>query len=87
MLISDIMGFDKVFDNILEEGIENVLNRYEKIVYSVRKFIEEYGLELFLEEGYFNIVIVIKVFESIGVLEFIDYMFKNYNIFVVILLN
>ncbi|AXU65270.1 pyridoxal-phosphate-dependent aminotransferase family protein [Clostridioides difficile] len=79
MPISDIMGLDKALDNILEEGIENVLNRHEKIAYSVRKSIEEYGLELFLEEGYSNTVTAIKIPESIGALKLTDYMLKNYN--------
>ncbi|HBH1325418.1 TPA: alanine--glyoxylate aminotransferase family protein [Clostridioides difficile] len=87
MPISDIMGLDKALDNILEEGIENVLNRHEKIAYSVRKSIEEYGLELFLEEGYSNTVIAIKVPESIGALELTDYMLKNYNTLVATSLN
>ena len=87
MPISDIMGLDKALDNILEEGIENLLNRHEKIAYSVRKSIEEYGLELFLEEGYSNTVTAIKVPESIGALELTDYMLKNYNTLVATSLN
>lgn len=87
MPISDIMGLDKALDNILEEGIENVLNRHEKIAYSVRKAIEEYGLELFLEEGYSNTVTAIKIPESIGALELTDYMLKNYNTLVATSLN
>lgn len=87
MPISDIMGLDKAFDNILEEGIENVLNRHEKIAYSVRKAIEEYGLELFLKEGYSNTVTAIKIPESIGALKLTDYMLKNYNTLVATSLN
>lgn len=87
MPISDIMGLDKALDNILEEGIENVLDRHEKIAYSVRKSIEEYGLELFLEEGYSNTVTAIKIPESIGALELTDYMLKNYNTLVATSLN
>ncbi|HBE9249172.1 alanine--glyoxylate aminotransferase family protein [Clostridioides difficile] len=87
MPISDIMGLDKALDNILEEGIENVLNRHEKMAYSVRKSIEEYGLELFLEEGYSNTVTAIKIPESIGALKLTDYMLKNYNTLVATSLN
>ncbi|EGT4968699.1 TPA: alanine--glyoxylate aminotransferase family protein [Clostridioides difficile] len=87
MPISDIMGLDKALDNILEEGIENVLNRHEKIAHSVRKSIEEYGLELFLEEGYSNTVTAIKIPESIGALKLTDYMLKNYNTLVATSLN
>ncbi|HID1127819.1 TPA: pyridoxal-phosphate-dependent aminotransferase family protein [Clostridioides difficile] len=87
MPISDIMGLDKALDNILEEVIENVLNRHEKMAYSVRKSIEEYGLELFLEEGYSNTVTAIKIPESIGALKLTDYMLKNYNTLVATSLN
>ena len=57
MPISDIMGLDKAIDNILEEGIENVLNRHEKIANATRKAIREYGLELYLEKGYSRLLI------------------------------
>lgn len=87
MPISDIIGLDKALDNILEEGIEKVLDRHEKIAYSVRKSIEEYGLELFLEEGYSNTVTAIKIPESIGALKLTNYMLKNYNTLVATSLN
>ncbi|MFL8709859.1 pyridoxal-phosphate-dependent aminotransferase family protein [Clostridioides sp. GD02377] len=87
MPISDIIGLDKALDNILEEGIEKVLDRHEKIAYSVRKSIEEYGIELFLEEGYSNTVTAIKIPESIGALKLTKYMLKNYNTLVATSLN
>lgn len=87
MPISDIIGLDKALDNILEEGIEKVLDRHEKIAYSVRESIEEYGLELFLEEGYSNTVTAIKIPESIGALKLTKYMLKNYNTLVATSLN
>ncbi|NMS91497.1 alanine--glyoxylate aminotransferase family protein [Clostridioides difficile] len=87
MPISDIIGLDKALDNILEEGIEKVLNRHERIAYSVRKSVEEYGLELFLEEGYSNTVTAIKIPESIGALKLTDYMLKNYNTLIATSLN
>lgn len=87
MPISDIIGLDKALDNILEEGIEKVLDRHEKIAYSVRQSIEEYGLELFLEEGYSNTVTAIKIPESIGALKLTKYMLKNYNTLVATSLN
>lgn len=87
MPISDIMGLDKALDNILEEGIEKVLSRHEKIASSVRQAIKEYGLELFLEKGYSNTVTAIKIPESIGALKLTDYMLKNYNTLVATSLN
>lgn len=56
-------------------------------MYVIRKFINEYGLELFLDGGYLNIVIVFKVLENIGVLKFKNYMLKKYNILIIILLE
>ncbi|HBG5343366.1 TPA: alanine--glyoxylate aminotransferase family protein [Clostridioides difficile] len=87
MPISDIMGLDRGLDNILEEGVEKVLTRHEKIAYGVRKSVEEYGLELFLEEGYSNTVTAIKIPESIGALKLTGYMLKNYNTLVATSLN
>lgn len=79
MPISDIIGLDKALDNILDEGIENVLNRHEKISFATRKAIKEYGLELFLDKGYSNTVTVIKIPESIGALNLSNYMLEKYN--------
>ncbi|MCC0642960.1 alanine--glyoxylate aminotransferase family protein [Clostridioides sp. ZZV13-5731] len=87
MPISDIMGLDRALDNILEEGVEKVLSRHEKIASSVRQAVKEYGLELFLEEGYSNTVTAIKIPESIGALKLTDYMLKNYNTLVATSLN
>ncbi|MCC0680254.1 MULTISPECIES: pyridoxal-phosphate-dependent aminotransferase family protein [unclassified Clostridioides] len=87
MPISDIMGLDRALDNILEEGVEKVLSRHEKIASSVRQAVEEYGLELFLEEGYSNTVTAIKIPKSIGALKLTDYMLKNYNTLVATSLN
>ncbi|MCC0631623.1 pyridoxal-phosphate-dependent aminotransferase family protein [Clostridioides sp. ZZV15-6388] len=87
MPISDIMGLDRALDNILEEGVEKVLSRHEKIASSVRQAVEEYGLELFLEEGYSNTVTAIKIPESIGALKLTDYMLENYNTLVATSLN
>lgn len=87
MPISDIMGLDKALDNIIEEGIEKVLSRHEKIASSVRQAVKEYGLELFLEKGYSNTVTAIKIPESIGALKLTDYMLKNYNTLVATSLN
>ncbi|MCC0660094.1 alanine--glyoxylate aminotransferase family protein [Clostridioides sp. ZZV14-6154] len=87
MPISDIMGLDRALDNILEEGVEKVLSRHEKIASSVRQAVKEYGLELFLEEGYSNTVTAIKIPESIGALKLTDYMLENYNTLVATSLN
>ncbi|UWD50238.1 alanine--glyoxylate aminotransferase family protein [Clostridioides difficile] len=87
MPISDIMGLDKALDNVLEEGVEKVLSRHDRIASSVRQAVKEYGLELFLEGGYSNTVTAIKIPESIGALKLTDYMLKNYNTLVATSLN
>lgn len=79
MPISDIMGLDKAIDNILYEGIENVLKRHEKIAFATRKAVSEYGLELFLYKGYSNTVTSINIPENIGALNLSNYMLKKYN--------
>lgn len=80
MPISDIMGLDKAIDNIIEEGIENVLIRHEKIANTVRKSIKEYGLNLYLEEGYSNTVTVIEIPSNIGAKKLTDNLLKKYNL-------
>jgi len=79
MPINDIMGLSKAIRNILEEGIDNVLNRHERIAVATRKALKEYGLELFLENGFANTVTSVKIPEDIGALELRDYMLKKYN--------
>lgn len=79
MPISDIIGLDRALDNILDEGIENVLDRHEKIASAVRKSVEEYGLELFLEKDYSNTVTALKIPESIGALNLRNQILNDYN--------
>lgn len=79
MPISDILSLDKALNNILEEGIDNVLYRHEKIATATRKALLEYGLELFLEDGYSNTVIAIIIPKRIGALNLTKYILKNYN--------
>lgn len=79
MPISDIIGLDKAIDNVLEEGIQSVLARHDKIAYATRNAIKDYGLELFLENGYSNTVTAVKIPENIGALNLSNYMLENYN--------
>lgn len=83
MPISDIMGLSKAADNILDEGIENVLNRHAKIANAVRKALGEYGLELFLTEGYSNTVTAVKIPEYIGALKLKNHMLSKYNTLII----
>lgn len=83
MPISDIMGLSKAADNILDEGIENVLDRHAKIANAVRKALGEYGLELFLTEGYSNTVTAVKIPEYIGALKLKNHMLSKYNTLII----
>ncbi|QAA34536.1 pyridoxal-phosphate-dependent aminotransferase family protein [Clostridium manihotivorum] len=83
MPISDIMGLSKAADNILEEGIENVLRRHERCANAVRKAIREYGLELFLSDGYSNTVTAVRIPENIGALKLKEHMLKSYNTLII----
>jgi len=83
MPISDIMGLSKAVDNILDEGIENVLNRHEKIANATKKAITEYGLQLFLEDGYSNTVTAVKIPENIGALNLKNHMLSKYNTLII----
>jgi aspartate aminotransferase-like enzyme len=83
MPISDIMGLSKAVDNILDEGARNVLYRHEKIAKATRKAIKEYGLELFLDNGYSNTVTAVKIPNDIGALKLKEYMLKKYNTLII----
>ncbi|MEF9992499.1 MAG: alanine--glyoxylate aminotransferase family protein [Romboutsia sp.] len=87
MPISDIMGLDKAFDNILEEGTYEVVKRHEKIAYATREAIKEYGLELFLEDGYSSTVTAVNIPKEIGALKLIGHMNEKYNTLVATSLN
>jgi aspartate aminotransferase-like enzyme len=83
MPISDIMGLGKAVDNILEESIENVLRRHESCANAVRKAIREYGLELFLSDGYSNTVTAVRIPENIGALKLKEHMLEKYNTLII----
>ena len=83
MPISDIMGLSKACDNILDEGIENVLSRHEKIARATRKSIIEFGLQLFLEGGHSNTVTAVKIPKNIGALNLKNHMLSKYNALII----
>ena len=83
MPISDIMGLSKSCDNILDEGIENVLNRHEIIASATRKAVKEYGLELFLDDGYSNTVTAVNIPGNIGALNLKNHMLSKYNTLII----
>ena len=79
MPINEIIGLDRAIDNILEEKLENVLARHEKIASATRKAFTEYGLKLYLESGYSNTVTAVEIPENIGALNLTKHMLKKYN--------
>ena len=68
MPTSDIISLRVAIDNILEEGKEKVIERHRKIGEATRKAVKEYGLELFLKNGYSNTVTAVEIPEEIGAL-------------------
>lgn len=82
MPISDIVSLDVALDNILNEGIENVIKRHYKYGNAVRKAILEYGLELFIEKGQANTITAVKIPEFIGCDKLIKHMLEEYNVLV-----
>ncbi|GAA0127543.1 alanine--glyoxylate aminotransferase family protein [Clostridium sp. ATCC 25772] len=82
MPISDIVSLDVALDNILNEGIENVIKRHYKYGNAVRKAILEYGLELFIEKGQANTITAVKIPEFIGCDKLIKHMLEEYNVLI-----
>lgn len=79
MPISDIMALDVAAQNILDEGIDNVIKRHEVIANAVRKAVKEYGLELYLKGGYANTVTAVKIPKEIGAINLKNHLYNKYN--------
>lgn len=82
MPINDIIALDKAIDNILEEKIENTLNRHKKIAHATRSAIKEYGLELYLKNGYSNTVTAVKIPRDIGAINLQKHILEKYNVLI-----
>ncbi|MGG5461050.1 pyridoxal-phosphate-dependent aminotransferase family protein [Clostridium sp. B9] len=80
MPISDIISLRTAIDNILEEGKENVILRHKKIGEATRTALKEYGLNLFLGNGYSNTVTAVEIPSEIGALNLKKYLDKEYNL-------
>ncbi|MDU2826892.1 MAG: alanine--glyoxylate aminotransferase family protein [Clostridium perfringens] len=80
MPISDIISLRVAIDNILEEGKEKVIGRHRKIGEATRKAVKEYGLDLFLKNGYSNTVTAVEIPEEIGALNLRNHLNKKYNV-------
>ncbi|MDZ5253911.1 alanine--glyoxylate aminotransferase family protein [Clostridium sp. LIBA-8841] len=80
MPTSDIISLRVAIDNILDEGKEEIIERHRKIGEATRKALKEYGLNLFLENGYSNTVTAVEIPEEIDALKLRDYLNKEYNV-------
>lgn len=80
MPTSDIISLRVAIDNILEEGKEKVIERHRKIAEATRKAVKEYGLDLFLKNGYSNTVTAVEIPEEIGALNLRNHLNKKYNV-------
>ncbi|MDK0654453.1 alanine--glyoxylate aminotransferase family protein [Clostridium perfringens] len=80
MPISDIISLRVAIDNILEEGKEKVIERHRKIGEATRKAVKEYGLDLFLKNGYSNTVTAVEIPKEIGALNLRNHLNKKYNL-------
>ena len=80
MPTSDIISLRVAIDNILEEGKEKVIERNRKIGEATRKAVKEYGLDLFLKNGYSNTVTAVEIPEEIGALNLRNHLNKEYNV-------
>lgn len=80
MPISDIMGLRVAMDNVIEEGIDNVIERHKKYANATRKAVKEFGLELFIRKGQANTVTAVALPEGIDADELVSHMFNKYNV-------
>ena len=79
---SDLMGFDAAVDNILEEGIENLVERHHKTAEYCRDGIKKLGLKLYLEDDFASTVTAFYVPDGFTVNEFIKKLKDEYKIFI-----
>lgn len=82
MPISDIVGLSRAIDNILEEGIENVIERHKRVANATRDSIEEAGLSLYIKRGCANTVTVFEVPKSVRSEELLVYLKEKYKLLI-----
>ena len=78
----DVAALDVALDNILEEGIEAVYARHDRIATAVREAAQAYGLALFLDSDRSNTVTAIRIPEEIGALRLQEHLSENYDLLV-----
>lgn len=82
MPASDLMGFDVAVDNILEEGIDNLVERHHKVAQYCRNELKKLGLKLYLDSNFASTVTAFYVPEGFTVKEFIEKLKKEYKILI-----
>lgn len=80
MSASDIKGFRRAVDNIMEEGLDNVHKRHREIAYAVRRSIQEYGFTLYAHNGYSSTVTVIEPPKGLSADKILDHIRDKYNV-------
>ena len=68
-----------MFTNLYNVGVISLSTQYGENASAVRKAITEFGLQLFLNNGYSNNVTAVKIPESIGALNLKEHMEHKYN--------
>lgn len=79
---SDLMGFDVAVDNMLEEGIDNLIERHHKTAEYCREELKKLGLKLYMEEDFSSTVTAFYVPEGFTVNSFIKELKEKYKIFI-----
>ena len=81
MPISDLIGLEIAIDNILEEGLINVLDRHKKISASLLKALKDNNLKSYLpDECSSETVTTIIIDDPFKASDILDYIKNNYNI-------
>ncbi|WP_106450028.1 pyridoxal-phosphate-dependent aminotransferase family protein [Trichococcus alkaliphilus] len=78
----DVAALDAALDNILEEGVETVFARHDRIASAVRDAAQAYGLELFLDSDRSNTVTAIRIPDEIGALRLQEHLSEHYDLLV-----
>ncbi len=87
MPISDILGLDEAVNNMLDEGVYNVIKRHQNLAKITRESLKEYGLKLFLEKGYSDTVTAVNIPTNIGATKLANHILSKYNTIIATSLN
>jgi len=80
--ISDINGLRRAIDNILDEGVDSLIERHHKIAKATRNAVVHAGLSLYIKDGYSSTVTVVEVPGGIEDKKLREYMLEQYGVFI-----